>query len=48
MYMPRFNADVQRPKPKEETPMSTIATTTTVTPSTQNPNQPQQRRPRKK
>jgi hypothetical protein len=43
MYMPRYNADVQRPKAKEETPMSSIATTTTVTPSTQNPKQPQQR-----
>jgi hypothetical protein len=42
MYMPRFNADVQRPKAKEETPMSSIATTTPVTPSTQNPKQPQQ------
>jgi antirestriction protein ArdC len=43
MYMPRFNADVQRPKAKEETPMSSIATTNNVTPSTQNPKQPQQR-----
>jgi len=43
MYMPRFNADVQRPKAKEETPMSSIATTSNVTPSTQNPKQPQQR-----
>jgi antirestriction protein ArdC len=42
MYMPRFNADVQRPKAKEETPMSSIATTSNVTPSTQNPKQPQQ------
>jgi N-terminal domain of anti-restriction factor ArdC len=43
MYMPRFNADVQRPKAKEETPMSSIATTSNVTPSTQDPKQPQQR-----
>jgi hypothetical protein len=43
MYMPRFNADVQRPKAKEETPMSSIATTSNVTPSTQNPKQPQPR-----
>jgi hypothetical protein len=42
MYMPRFNADVQRPKAKEETPMSSIATTSNVTPSTQTPKQPQQ------
>ena len=43
MYMPRFNADVQRPKAKEEAPMSSIATTSNVTPSTPNPKQPQQR-----
>jgi antirestriction protein ArdC len=43
MYMPRVNADVQRPKAKEEAPMSSIATTRNVTPSTQNPQQPQQK-----
>jgi len=42
MYMPRFNADVQRPKAKEEAPMSNIATTSNVTPFTQNPELPQQ------
>jgi len=40
MYMPRFNADVQRPTPKEEAPMTT---TSTVTPISENPKQPQQR-----
>jgi hypothetical protein len=40
MYMPRFNADVQRPTPKEEAPMNT---TSTVTPISENPKQPQQR-----
>jgi hypothetical protein len=43
MYMPRFNADVQRPTPKEEAPMNTQATTSTVTPFTQNLKQQQQR-----
>jgi hypothetical protein len=45
MYMPRFNADVQEPNPKEEAPMNTIAITaaSAVTPSTQNLKQPQQR-----
>ena len=44
MYMPRFNADVQQPNPKEEAPMNTIATTpNTVTPVSENPKQPQQR-----
>jgi antirestriction protein ArdC len=45
MYMPRFNADVQKPNPKEEAPMNTAAITTapTVTPYTQNLKQPQQR-----
>jgi hypothetical protein len=41
MYMPRFNADVQRPTPKEEAPMNTTAST--VTPISENPKQPQQR-----
>jgi antirestriction protein ArdC len=40
MYMPRFNADVQRPTPKEEAPMNT---TSTVTAIDQNSRQPQQR-----
>ena len=40
MYMPRFNADVQRPTPKEEAPMTT---TSTVTPIKETPKQPQQR-----
>jgi hypothetical protein len=40
MYMPRFNADVQKPEPKEEAPMNT---TSTVTPISENPKQPQQR-----
>jgi antirestriction protein ArdC len=40
MYMPRFNADVQEPEPKEEAPMNT---TSTVTPISKNPKQPQQR-----
>jgi antirestriction protein ArdC len=40
MYMPRFNADVQRPTPKEEAPMNT---TSTVTPISENPKPPQQR-----
>jgi len=35
MYMPRFNADVQRPTPKEEAPMNTTAST--VTPISENP-----------
>jgi hypothetical protein len=43
MYMPRFNADVQRPTPKEEAPMNTQATTATATPFTQNLKQQQQR-----
>ena len=41
MYMPRFNADVQRPTPKEEAPMNTTATTAVVTPFTQNNNKQQ-------
>jgi hypothetical protein len=40
MYMPRFNADVQRPTPKEEAPMNT---TSTITPISETPKQPQQR-----
>ena len=40
MYMPRFNADVQRPTPKEEAPMNTISS---VTPIKETPKQPQQR-----
>ena len=40
MYMPRFNAEVQQPKPKEEAPMNT---TSSVTPINENPKQPQQR-----
>jgi len=40
MYMPRFNADVQRPTPKEEAPMNTAST---VTPISEPPKQPQQR-----
>ena len=40
MYMPRFNAEVQEPEPKEEAPMNT---TSTVTPINENPKQPQQR-----
>jgi hypothetical protein len=40
MYMPRFNADVQRPTPKEEAPMNT---TSSVTPISETPKQPQQR-----
>ena len=40
MYMPRFNADVQRPTPKEEAPMNT---TSSVTPIKETPKQPQQR-----
>jgi len=43
MYMPRFNAEVQQPEPKEEATMNTIATTTpTVTPFTQNLEKQQQ------
>jgi hypothetical protein len=38
MYMPRFNADVQKPEPKEEAAMNT---TNTVTPINENPKQPQ-------
>ena len=41
MYMPRFNADVQQPKPKGEAAMNTA--TATVTPISENPKQPQQR-----
>ena len=41
MYMPRFNADVQKPNPKEEAPMNT--TTSTVAPTSENPQKPQQR-----
>ena len=40
MYMPRFNADVQKPKPKEK---DTMTTTGSVTPISENPKQPQQR-----
>jgi antirestriction protein ArdC len=40
MYMPRSNADVQRPTPKGEAPMTT---TSTVTPIKETPKQPQQR-----
>jgi hypothetical protein len=40
MYMPRFNADVQEPEPKEEAPMNT---TSTIAPISENPKQPQQR-----
>jgi antirestriction protein ArdC len=40
MYMPRFNADVQRPTPKEEAPMNTPSS---VTPIKETPKQPQQR-----
>jgi len=43
MYMPRFNADVQRQMPKEEVPMNSIATTTSVDPSIPNPKEQQQR-----
>jgi hypothetical protein len=44
MYMPRFNADVQKPTPKEEAPMNTQTTTVTPsTPFTQNLEKPQQR-----
>jgi hypothetical protein len=44
MYMPRFNADVQKPNPKEEAPMNAIATTpNTVAPTSENPQKPQQR-----
>jgi len=41
MYMPRFNADVQKPEPKEEAPMKPTANT--VTAISENPKQPQQR-----
>jgi hypothetical protein len=40
MYMPRFNADVQRQTPKEEAPMTTASS---VTPIKETPKQPQQR-----
>jgi antirestriction protein ArdC len=40
MYMPRFNADVQEPEPKEEAPMNT---TSTIAPISENPQKPQQR-----
>jgi antirestriction protein ArdC len=40
MYMPRFNADVQEPEPKEEAPMNTTSTIATIS---ENPKQPQQR-----
>jgi hypothetical protein len=40
MYMPRFNADVQKPEPKGEAAMTT---TSTVTPISENPKQPQQK-----
>jgi hypothetical protein len=38
MYMPRFNADVQEPKPQRRAPMNTatVATPSTVTPVAQN------------
>jgi hypothetical protein len=41
MYMPRFNADVQKREPKEEAPMKPTANT--VTAISENPKQPQQR-----
>jgi hypothetical protein len=40
MYMPRFNADVQKPNPKEEAPMNT---TSTIAPTSENYQKPQQR-----
>ena len=40
MYMPRFNAEVQKPEPKEEASMNT--TTNTVTPISQNPKEQKQ------
>jgi hypothetical protein len=40
MYMPRFNADVQKPEPKGEAAMTP---TSTVTPISENPKQPQQK-----
>ena len=40
MYMPRFNADVQRPTPKEEAPMNTYQHRY---PISETPKQPQQR-----
>ncbi len=40
MYMPRFNAEVQQPEPKEEAPMNTA---NTITPINETPKQPQQR-----
>jgi hypothetical protein len=40
MYMPRFNADVQKPEPKGKDIMTP---TSTVTPISENPKQPQQR-----
>ena len=40
MYMPRFNAEVQKPEPKEKAPMNT--TTSTVTPISQNPKEQKQ------
>jgi hypothetical protein len=44
MYMPRFNADVQRPTPKEEAHMNAItATPNTVATTSENPQKPQQR-----
>ena len=43
MYMPRFNADVQKPNPKEEAPMNTaVATTNRNRLSSENPERPQQ------
>jgi antirestriction protein ArdC len=41
MYMPRFNADVQEPEPKEEAPMNT--TSRTIAPTSETPQKPQQR-----
>jgi hypothetical protein len=41
MYMPRFDAEVQEPEPKEEAPMNT--TSSIVTPINENPKQQQQR-----
>jgi hypothetical protein len=43
MYMPRFNAEVQQPEPKEKAPMDT---TSSVTPISENPKQPQRQRSR--
>jgi hypothetical protein len=42
MYMPRFNADVQKPEPTGEDTMSNVTTTNNVTAISENPKQPQQ------